>query len=84
MFAVTKVNAMLTLISLKKLRVVRVVDGKHHTLACLTYFERLLEGSPQNNVTAVPVPAGTVIPVGKEAALSRPRDLTSHLILAAD
>ena len=47
----------------KKLRVVRMVDAKRNTLVYLTYSDRLNEGSPQNSVTAVPVPAGTVIPV---------------------
>lgn len=47
----------------KKLRVVRMVDAKRNTLVYLTYSDRLIEGSPQNSVTAVPVPAGTVIPV---------------------
>ncbi len=47
----------------KKLRVVRLVDSKRNTLVYLTYSDRLIEGSPQNSVTAVPVPAGTVIPV---------------------
>ena len=40
-----------------------VVDAKRNTLVYLTYSDRLIEGSPQNSVTAVPVPAGTVIPV---------------------
>ena len=47
----------------KKLRVVRMVDSKRNTLVYLTYSDRVIEGSPQNSVTAVPVPAGTVIPV---------------------
>lgn len=47
----------------KKLRVVRMVDSKRNTLVYLTYSDRLIEGSPQNSVTAVPVPAGTLIPV---------------------
>ena len=47
----------------KKLRVVRMVDAKRNTLVYLTYSDRLIEGSPQNSVTAVSVPAGTVIPV---------------------
>ena len=47
----------------KRLRVVRMVDAKRNTLVYLTYSDRLIEGSPQNSVTAVPVPAGTVIPV---------------------
>ncbi|MFC5523695.1 CreA family protein [Polaromonas jejuensis] len=47
----------------KKLRVVRMVDTKRNTLVYLTYSDRVIEGFPQNSVTAVPVPAGTVIPV---------------------
>ena len=47
----------------KKLRVVRMVDIKRNTLVYLTYSDRVIEGSPQNSVTAVPVPAATVIPV---------------------
>jgi CreA protein len=47
----------------KRLRVVRLVDSKRNTLVYLTYSDRFIEGSPQNSVTAVPVPAGTVIPV---------------------
>ena len=47
----------------KKLRVVRMVDAKRNTLVYLTYSDRLIEGSPQNSVTAVPVPVGTPIPV---------------------
>ena len=47
----------------KKLRVVRMVDSKRNTLVYLTYSDRVIEGSPQNSVTAVPVPAATVIPV---------------------
>jgi CreA protein len=47
----------------KKLRVVRMVDAKRNTLVYLTYSDRLIEGSPKNSLTAVPVPAGTVIPM---------------------
>ena len=47
----------------KRLRVVRMVDAKRNTLVYLSYSDRLIEGSPQNSVTAVPVLAGTVIPV---------------------
>ncbi|MCS4509703.1 CreA family protein [Xylophilus ampelinus] len=45
----------------KKLRVVRMVDRKRSTLVYLTYSDRVIEGSPQNGVTAVPV--GAAIPV---------------------
>ncbi len=47
----------------KRLRVVRMVDSKRNTLVYLTYSDRVIEGSPQNSVTAVAMPAGTVIPV---------------------
>ncbi len=47
----------------KKLRIVRMVDTPRNTLVYLTYSDRLIEGSPQNSVTAVPVDRGTPIPV---------------------
>jgi CreA protein len=47
----------------KKLRIVRMVDAKRNTLVYLTYSDRVIEGSPQNSVTAVPVERGTAIPV---------------------
>ena len=47
----------------KKLRIVRIVDRKRNTLVYLTYSDRLVEGSPKNSITAVPVPASTPIPV---------------------
>ena len=47
----------------KKLRVVRMVDAKRNALVYLTYSDRVIEGSPQNSVTAVPVDRGTPIPV---------------------
>jgi len=47
----------------KTLHVVRVVDRKRNTLVYLTYSDRVVSGSPQNSVTAVPVPAATPIPV---------------------
>lgn len=47
----------------KKLRVVRMVDAKRNTLVYLTYSERVIEGSPQNSVTAVPVDRSTPIPL---------------------
>lgn len=47
----------------KRLRVVRMVDPKRNTLVYLTYSDRVIEGSPQNSVTAVPVDRGTPIPL---------------------
>jgi CreA protein len=47
----------------KRLRVVRMVDVTRNTLVYLTYSDRVIEGSPQNSVTAVPVDRGTPIPV---------------------
>jgi len=47
----------------KRLRVVRMVDPKRNALVYLTYSDRLIDGSPQNSVTAVPVNAATPIPM---------------------
>jgi CreA protein len=47
----------------KKLRVVRMVDKARNTLIYLTYSDRVIEGSPQNSVTAVPVDRATPIPM---------------------
>lgn len=47
----------------KKLRVVRMVDKARNTLVYLTYSDRLVDGSPKNSVTAVPVDRATPIPV---------------------
>ena len=47
----------------KKLRVVRMVDRQRNTLVYLTYSDRVIEGSPMNSVTAVPIDRATPIPV---------------------
>ena len=47
----------------KKLRVVRMVDTKHNTLVYITYSDRVIEGSPENSITAVAVDHATTIPV---------------------
>ncbi len=47
----------------KRLRVVRMVDARRNTLVYLTYSDRVIEGSPKNSLTAVPVDRGTTIPV---------------------
>lgn len=41
----------------KKLRVVRFLDEKRKTLVYLVYSDKLVEGSPKNSVTAVPLMA---------------------------
>lgn len=47
----------------KRLRVVRIVDTARNTLVYLTYSDRLIDGSPQNSVTAVAVDRATRIPL---------------------
>jgi len=47
----------------KRVRVVRMVDKARNTLVYLTYTDRLIDGSPQNSVTAVPVPRVLAIPM---------------------
>ena len=47
----------------KRLRIVRMVDRARNTLVYLTYSDRLVDGSPQNAVTAVAVDRATAIPV---------------------
>lgn len=47
----------------KQVRVVRMVDIKRNTLIYLVYSDKLIDGSPKNSVTAVPVPATQPIPL---------------------
>lgn len=47
----------------KHVRVVRMADKKRNTLVYLVYSDRVIEGSPKNSVTAVPVPASQPLPV---------------------
>ena len=49
----------------KKIRVVRMVDKARNALVYLTYSDRLIEGSPQNSVTAVTVDRSISIPIRK-------------------
>ena len=49
----------------KRVRVVRMVDARRNALVYMVYSDRLIEGSPQNSVTAVPLPAGKVVPLEK-------------------
>lgn len=47
----------------KKLRIVRMVDVQRNTLVYLSYSDKLIDGSPQNSVTAVPVDRSVKIPL---------------------
>jgi CreA protein len=47
----------------KHVRVVRMADKKRNTLVYLVYSDRMIEGSPKNSVTAVPVPPNQPLPV---------------------
>ena len=49
----------------KRMRVVRMVDSQRNTLIYLSYSDKLIDGSPQNSITAVPVDRATSIPVKK-------------------
>jgi CreA protein len=50
----------------KHVRVVRMVDVKRNALVYLVYSDRLIDGSPKNSVTAVPVPAEQPIPTKRK------------------
>lgn len=52
-------------VAFKHLRVVRMVDPKHNSLVYLAYSDRLLDGSPKNSITAVPVSSNIKIPLQK-------------------
>ena len=47
----------------KKIRIVCMVDVARNTLVYLTYSDRVIEGSPQNSVAAVPVDRAIKIPL---------------------
>lgn len=47
----------------KHLRVVRMADARRNALVYLVYSDRLVDGSPKNSITAVPVPEGIRIPL---------------------
>lgn len=49
----------------KRIRVVRMVDPKRNALVYLVYSDRVIEGNPQNSITAVPVPGSQAIPLEK-------------------
>lgn len=47
----------------KRLRVVRMVDPARNVLIYLSYSDKLIEGSPKNSVTVVPIDKATAIPM---------------------
>ena len=47
----------------KRLRIVRMVDKTRNALVYLTYSERVIEGSPQNSISTVPVDRALRIPL---------------------
>ncbi len=47
----------------KHVRVVRMVDTRRNVLTYLVYSDRLVDGSPKNSISVVPVAAGQAIPV---------------------
>jgi CreA protein len=48
----------------KSMQVVRFYDAKRHTLVYLVYSDRVIEGSPKNSVTAVPIMQPFARPTG--------------------
>lgn len=46
----------------KKMRVVRFLDQPRNTLVYLVYSDKLIEGSPKNSITAVPIMPWTGAP----------------------
>ncbi len=52
-------------INFKTLQVVRFWDEKRNTLIYLVYSDKLIEGSPQNSITAVPIMPWPDLPVKK-------------------
>lgn len=42
----------------KSMQVVRFLDAKRNVLIYLVYSDRIIEGSPKNSISVVPVPAG--------------------------
>lgn len=54
-----------TSILFKRMRIVRIVDARRNALVYLTYSDKLIEGSPKNSITTVPVDPAMRIPVKK-------------------
>lgn len=47
----------------KHVRVVRMADKARNTLVYLVYSDKVIDGSPKNSVTAVPVPTSQPLPM---------------------
>lgn len=47
----------------KKMHLVRAVDAKRNVLTYLVYFDKLVDGSPKNSLSVVPVPLSQKIPL---------------------
>ena len=47
----------------KHIRIIRMVDSQRNALIYMVYSDRLIDGSPKNSITAVPVPSAQPIPV---------------------
>lgn len=47
----------------KHVRVVRMADKARNTLVYLVYSDKVVDGSPKNSVTAVPVPSSQPLPM---------------------
>ncbi|WP_296806431.1 CreA family protein [Thiocapsa sp.] len=59
----TEVFKKRTSLLFKSLQVVRFYDAPRHTLVYLSYSDRVIEGSPKNSITAVPIlPWGSLAP----------------------
>ncbi len=46
----------------KKMQVVRMLDRERNVLVYLVYSDRLIDGSPKNSISAIPLPEGVHIP----------------------
>ncbi len=64
----------------KSLQVVRFYDAPRHALVYLTYSDRIIEGSPKNSITVVPIqpwisqPQAVATPGGEPADQAAPAD----------
>ncbi len=55
-----------TSILFKTMQVVRFYDARRNTLIYLTYSDKLVDGSPKNSITAVPLYQPTLTPSAQE------------------